>query len=199
MWTIHCSSMSETEIGGFFMNQAPENYGSIKRTGEKALGIIGSIFNVIGIILSIIFITSLSGFEGSQMQMQMEEELRNDPNITNPQDAEMAVDAFNAVVAGFDVIGWVVVILLAISTVFAILAITKLKSFDKANTAGIFFILAGIFAGILSLTSILFYIAAIMCFVRKPLREDELMGRSNEPVTRNDAVTREDDTPYRPL
>lgn len=182
------------------MNQAPENYGTIKRTGEKALGIIGSIFNVIGIILSIIVITSLSGFEGSQMQMQMEEELRNDPNITNPQDAEMAVDTFNALVAGFDVIGWVVVILLAISTVFAILAITKLKSFDKASTAGIFFILAGIFAGILSLTSILFYIAAIMCFVRKPpLREDELMGRSNEPVTSSDAVTRKDDTPYRPL
>lgn len=182
------------------MNQSPENYGSIKRTGEKALGIIGSIFNVIGIILSIIFITSLSGFEGSQMQMQMEEELRNDPNITNPQDAEMAVDALNAVVAGFDVIGWVVVILLAISTVFAILAIMKLKSFEKASTAGVFFILAGIFAGILSLTSILFYIAAIMCFVRKPpLREDELMGRSNETATRTDAVTREDDTPYRPL
>lgn len=182
------------------MNQAPENYGSIKRTGEKALGIIGSIFNVIGIILSIIFITSLSGFEGSQMQMQLEEEIRNDPNLTNPGDVEMTMDIVNSFVQGFDVLGWIVVALLVVSTVFAILAITKLKSFDKANTAGIFFILAGIFAGILSLTSILFYIAAIMCFVRKPpLREDELMGRSNEPVTRTDALTREDDTPYRPL
>ncbi|MDN5709497.1 MAG: DUF4064 domain-containing protein [Planococcus sp. (in: firmicutes)] len=182
------------------MNQAPENYGTIKRTGEKALGIIGSIFNVIGIILTIVVITSLSGFEGSQMQMEMQEELRNDPTLSSPEDAQMAVDTFDAIVAGFDVIGWVLVILLAISTVFAVLAITKLKSFEKANTAGIFFILAGIFAGILSLTSILFYIAAIMCFVRKPpLREDELMGRDNEPATRNDTVTREDDTPYRPL
>lgn len=182
------------------MNQAPENYGSIKRTGEKALGIIGSIFNVIGIILSIIFITSLSGFEGSQMQMQLEEEIRNDPNLTNPEDVEMTMDIVNSFVQGFDVLGWIIVALLVLSTVFAILAITKLKSFDKANTAGIFFILAGIFAGVLSLTSILFYIAAIMCFVRKPpLREDELMGRSNEPVTSNDTVTREDDTPYRPL
>lgn len=182
------------------MNQAPENYGTIKRTGEKALGIIGSIFNVIGIILSIIFITSLSGFEGSQMQMQMEEEIRNDPNLTNPEDVEFTIDMVNSFVQGFDVLGWIVVALLVVSTVFAILAITKLKSFDKASTAGIFFILAGIFAGILSLTSILFYIAAIMCFVRKPpLREDELMSRSNEPATRSDAVTREDDTPYRPL
>ncbi|MDE0583676.1 DUF4064 domain-containing protein [Planococcus sp. A6] len=182
------------------MNQTPENYGSIKRTGEKALGIIGSIFNVIGIILSIIVITSLSGFEGSQMQMQLEEEIRNDPNLTNPGDVEMTMDMVNSFVQGFDVLGWIVVALLVVSTVFAILAITKLKSFDTANTAGIFFILAGIFAGILSLTSILFYIAAIMCFVRKPpLREDELMGRSNEPVTSNDTVTREDDTPYRPL
>lgn len=182
------------------MNQAPENYGSIKRTGEKALGIIGSIFNVIGIILSIIVITSLSGFEGSQMQMQLEEEIRNDPNLTNPGDVEMTMDMVNSFVQGFDVLGWIVVALLVVSTVFAILAITKLKSFDTANTAGIFFILAGVFAGILSLTSILFYIAAIMCFVRKPpLREDELMGRNNETATRTDAVTREDDTPYRPL
>lgn len=182
------------------MNQAPENYGSIKRTGEKALGIIGIVFNVIGIILSIILITSLVGFENSDMHRQMEEDLRNDPMMTSPQEAQMAVDTFNAFIAGFDVVGWVLVILLVISTVFAILAMTKLKSFDKASTAGIFFILAGIFAGILSLTSILFYIAAIMCFVRKPpLREDELMGRSNEPATRSDAVTREDDTPYRPL
>ncbi|MBU9672314.1 DUF4064 domain-containing protein [Planococcus sp. CP5-4] len=182
------------------MNQAPENYGTIKRTGEKALGIIGSIFNVIGIILSIIFITSLSGFEGSQMQMQMEEEIRNDPNLTNSGDVEMTIDMVNSFVQGFDVLGWIVVALLVVSTVFAILAITKLKSFEKANTAGIFFILAGIFAGILSLTSILFYIAAIMCFVRKPpLREDELMRRDNEPAPRNEAVTREDDTPYRPL
>lgn len=182
------------------MNQTPEHRGTLSRTGEKVLGIIGTIFNVIGIILAIVLITSLSGFEGSQMQMQMEEELRNDPNITNPQDAEMAVDTFNAIVGGFDVIGWVLVILLVISTVFAILAITKLKSFDKASTAGIFFILAGVFAGILSLTSILFYIAAIMCFVRKPpMRQDDLMGR-NEPMTRRDeTVTREEDTPYRPL
>lgn len=182
------------------MNQAPENYGTIKRTGEKALGIIGSVFNVIGIILSIIVITSLSGFEGSQMQMQLEQEIRNDPNLTNPGDVEMTMDMVNSFVQGFDVLGWIVVALLVVSTVFAILAITKLKSFDTANTAGIFFILAGIFAGILSLTSILFYIAAIMCFVRKPpLREDELMGRGNEPATRSDAATREDDTPYRPL
>ncbi len=182
------------------MNQAPENYGTIKRTGEKALGIIGSIFNVIGIVLSIILITSLSGFEGSQMQMQLEEEIRNDPNLTNPQDVEMTMDMVNSFMQGFDVLGWIVVALLVVSTVFAVLAMTKLKTNDKANTAGIFFILAGIFAGILSLTSILFYIAAIMCFVRKPpLREDELMGYGNEPAGRNDTATREDDTPYRPL
>lgn len=182
------------------MNQTPEHRGTLSRTGEKVLGIIGTIFNVIGIILAIVLITSLSGFEGSEMHNQMEQDLRNDPTLTNPQDAEMAVDAFNAFVAGFDVVGWVLIILLAISTVFAVLAMAKLKSVDSASTAGIFFILAGVFAGILSLTSILFYIAAIMCFVRKPpMGQDDLMGR-NEPMTRrDDTVTREEDTPYRPL
>lgn len=181
------------------MTRTNENNGAIKRTGEKVLGIIGTIFNVLGIILAIIMITSLSGFEGSEMQQQMEQEILNDPTLTNQGDAEMAIDALNAFIQGFDVLGWVFVVLLVISTIFAILAITKLKSVGSASTAGIFFILAGIFAGILSLTSILFYIAAIMCFVRKPpMREDELMGR-NEPVSRDEPATREDDTPYRPL
>ncbi|MGM0898815.1 MAG: DUF4064 domain-containing protein [Bacillota bacterium] len=181
------------------MNQTPEQRGTLNRTGEKVLGIIGTIFNVLGIIFAIIVITSLSGFEGSEMHNQMEQDLRNDPMMTSPEEAEMAVDAMNAFIQSFDVIGWVLVVLLAVSTVFAVLAITKLKSIESANTAGIFFIIAGIFAGILSLTSILFYIAAIMCFVRKPpMREDELMGR-NEPVTTNEATTRDDDTPYRPL
>jgi len=35
------------------------------------------------------------------------------------------------------------------------------------------FIVAGVLSGIISLTSILFYIAAIMCFVRKPPYQDE--------------------------
>ncbi|MBT2584026.1 DUF4064 domain-containing protein [Planococcus sp. ISL-109] len=181
------------------MNQTPEYRGTLNRTGEKVLGIIGTIFNVLGIIFAIFVITSLSGFEGSEMHNQMEQDLRNDPMMTSPQDAEMAVDAFNAFVQVFDVVGWILVALLAVSTVFAILAIIKLKSVESVNTAGIFFIIAGIFAGILSLTSILFYIAAIMCFVRKPpMHEDGLMGR-NEPIARNETVAREDDTPYRPL
>lgn len=182
------------------MNQTPGNQGAIKRTGEKVLGIVGTVFNILGIILSIIMITSLAGFENSDMHRQMEQDLRNDPMMTSPEEAQMAVEAFNAFVQGFDVVGWVLIILLAISTVFAILAMTKLKSIGSANTAGIFFIIAGIFAGILSLTSILFYIAAIMCFVRKPpMREDELMGPSTGQGTPSEPVMRGEDTPYRPL
>lgn len=166
---------------------------SISRTGERVLGIIGIVFNVLVIILAAIAITSLSGFEGSQEHQQVEQELLNDPVFTNPEEAQMAVDFFNSFMAGFGLIGWVFTGLLVISTIFAVLAIVNLKGNRNAKLAGLFFILAGLFAWILTPTSILFYIAAIMCFVRKaPMQDDELLRKETDVYSGND-------TPYRPL
>lgn len=165
----------------------------ISRTGERVLGIIGTVFNVLAIILIAYLITSLSGFEGSQEQQQMEQELLNDPMFANPEEAQMAVDMVNTMIAGSGIIGWVIIAILIISTIFAVLAIVNLKRDRNAKLAGIFFILAGLFAGLLSITSILFYIAAIMCFARKPpMRDDDLLRK-------DDNLHREDETPYRPL
>lgn len=200
------------------------NNGSISRTGERVLGIIGIVFNVVSIILLAILITSISGLEGTPEFDQFEQEIMNDPAFQgNPEEAQMVVDL---IVDGTSVFGWVMVAMLVLSTIFAVVALLNLKKTRSATLAGVFFIIAGLLAGVLSLTSILFYIAAIMCFVRKPpMREDELY-RNSDPVYREDTVGRrsdsvdrqdgaprsrtddmlrkdnprsDDDTPYRPL
>ncbi|WP_033543464.1 DUF4064 domain-containing protein [Planococcus sp. CAU13] len=197
----------------------------ISRTGERILGIIGIVFNVIGIILLAWLITSISSLEGTPEFEQFQQEIMNDPAFEgNPQEAQMIVDFIMDTVGVF---GWAIVAMLVLSTILAVVAVINLKRTGGANLAGIFFILAGLLAGVLSLTSILFYIAAIMCFVRKPpMREDELyrkedpvyhgdtVRRGSDPIDRQDGAPRtrtddmlrkedtrrsDDDTPYRPL
>ena len=68
----------------------------------------------------------------------------------------------------FGLFGWGFIILLVISLVLNIIGIVSVNKNKKPKNAGILFIVAGLFAGVLSLTSILLYVAAIMCFVRKP-------------------------------
>lgn len=202
------------------------NNGSISRTGERVLGIIGIVFNVVGIILLAWLITSISSLEGTPEFEEFQQEFMNDPAFQgNPEEAQMVLDLM---VGGAGVIGWIIVAMLVLSTIFAIVAVINLKNEHNAKIAGIFFILAGLLAGVLSLTSILFYVAAIMCFVRKPpMREDELYTNNNDPgyrddttvgrrsdtVNRGDDLSRtrtddmlrkddtrsDDDTPYRPL
>lgn len=163
----------------------------ISRIGETVLGIVGVVFNLIAIILTLMIVLGLAGFEGTAEHSQLEQEMLNDPIFTNQEEAQAALDMFNGLLGVFGVFGWVFVAILVISSILAIVALIKLKS--NAKMAGIFFILAGVFAGILSLTSILFYIAAIMCFVRKtPMRDDPLMRKEDQ-----DIQTQE--TPYRPF
>lgn len=201
------------------------NNGSISRTGERVLGIIGIVFNVVGIILLAWLITSISSLEGTPEFEEFQQEFMNDPAFQgNPEEAQMVLDLM---VGGAGVIGWIIVAMLVLSTIFAIVAVINLKNERNAKIAGIFFILAGLLAGVLSLTSILFYVAAIMCFVRKPPMREEDLYTNNDPVYRDDATVgrrsdtvnrrddvsrtrtddmlrkdeprRDDDTPYRPL
>jgi len=200
------------------------NNGIISRSGERVLGIIGIVFNVIGIILLAWLITSIDKLEGTAEFEQFQQEILNDPAFEgSPEEAQMVVEFIMGSLAVF---GWVMVVILVLSTIFAIVALINLKNTRSAQLAGIFFILAGLLAGVLSLTSILFYVAAIMCFVRKPpMREDEMyrkddsgyrddtVGRRSDSVNqeddasrtrtddmlRKDDARRDDDSPYRPL
>lgn len=168
---------------------------TISRTGEKVLGIIGIVFNVITIILFAWLLSSLAGLEGTAEFDQFEEDIMNDPAFEgSPEEAQLVVDF---IVNGAGVFGWAIVALLVISTILAIVALLNLKKASSAGLAGTFFIIAGLFAGVLSLTSILFYIAAIMCFVRKPPKDDDELHRKDEVVYREDTVRETDDPIYR--
>lgn len=197
------------------------NQETVNRAGEKVLGIIGIIFNVLAIALIGFAMASYANVQGTpEFQQYIEDEIMADPAFSNPEEAQMVMDMMSS---SFSVVGWVLIALLAFSTILAIAALVNLRKNGKASIAGVLFIVAGLFAGLLSLTSILFYIAAIMCFVRKPrvqnnqnlrdedfkyqedqLRRKEESVRREDEVRRDDTTTRsnrsnDDDTPYRPL
>ena len=192
------------------------NQETVSRAGEKVLGIIGIVFNVLAIALIGFAMASYANVQGTpEFEQFLEEEIMADPEFSNPEDVQMVMETMSS---SLNVVGWVLIALLVLSTILAIVALVNLRKVGKASTAGVFFILAGLFAGLLSLTSILFYIAAIMCFVRKPpvqknqnLREDDFnyqedqlrrkedSVRREDDVRRTDTTTRDDDTPYRPL
>lgn len=150
----------------------------MKRTGEIVLGVIGSIFNVIGIIGLLFLMIGASGFMNSSdyeiFMEQMQMEIQNDPTLT-AEDAQIAADMMPAIFEGIGVFGWIILVGLIISLILAVIGIVKISKNRSPKAAGALFIVAGIFAGILSLTSILFYIAAIMCFVRRPPVQDEFI------------------------
>ncbi|MCH4826577.1 MAG: DUF4064 domain-containing protein [Planococcus sp. (in: firmicutes)] len=183
------------------------NQETVNRAGEKVLGIIGIVFNILAMALIGFAMASYS--RTPEFRQSIEDAIRADPTMANPEDVEMIM---NMMSSGFGVMGWVMIAVLALSTLLAIIAIVNLRKKGNASTAGVLFILAGLFAGLLSLTSILFYIAAIMCFVRKPrvqhtqsLRDDDFKYQEDEfhrkeDSFNNDSTThKDDDTPYRPL
>lgn len=167
------------------------NNGVVNRAGEKVLGVIGLVFNILAIILFVYLITTLSNEQNkAEFERYMEEEVANDPTLAEVGDPQMIVDT---IVTSFSVFSWVIVGLLVISSIFAILSLVNLGKNRSAKLAGAFFIIAGLFAFVLSPTSILFYIAAIMCFVRRPSANDRGVLRDDEMHRRDDRKLQEDE------
>lgn len=138
----------------------------VSRGGEKTLGIIGIVFNVLAVALLIFAILGLGNIENDpEFRQMLEEQIAADPTLAEVGDTQSIIDG---IMTSFDVVAWILVAILIISTIFALFAVARLGHNRKPKVAGVCFIVAGIFAGVLSLTSILFYIAAIMCLVRKP-------------------------------
>ncbi|WP_342599269.1 DUF4064 domain-containing protein [Psychrobacillus sp. FSL H8-0483] len=139
----------------------------MSRTGEIVLGVISAIFSVISIIsLSLLVIGGSATFQEAEFSNILEQEILNDPTLA--EDPEVIAQGVDTFINLFTVLGWGFVTLIVISLVLNIVGIVFISKNKKAKLAGIMFILAGVFAGILSPTSILLYIAAILCFVRKP-------------------------------
>lgn len=142
----------------------------MKRTAERVLSIIGAAFTGISVVLGIAFMSFLNVVKSDQMaQGDFEKEMLSiDPTMT-PED----LDVFLSVMDFMGGMMWLLIMGLIISLVLSIIGIVKVWNNSNPKLAGILFIISGVLGGILSLASILLYIAAILCFVRKaPIAED---------------------------
>ncbi|EPD49797.1 hypothetical protein HMPREF1210_03244 [Paenisporosarcina sp. HGH0030] len=144
----------------------------MSRAGEVTLGVIGTILNVILLIFATLTVVGASNANPDELKQMLEKEIMlSDPSIT-AEDIAIFNDAVDVGLNVVGVVGWVIVVTLLISVILSILGVVKVSKNKSPKAAGILFIFAGLLSGILLLAPILFYIAAIMCFVRKTPVED---------------------------
>lgn len=144
----------------------------MSRAGEVTLGVIGTILNVILLIFATLTVVGASNANPDEMKQMLEKEIMlSDPSMT-AEDIAVFNDVVDVGLNVVGVVGWVIVVTLLISVILSILGVVKVSKNKSPKAAGILFIFAGLLSGILLLAPILFYIAAIMCFVRKTPVED---------------------------
>lgn len=142
----------------------------MKRTAEKVLIVCASILNVLFLAIGSLGIIAFRSFKNDpKMVENFVDEVNK--NNTDPSVSPLKVSDINEAINAFgtyaNTLGIVFIIALLISIVLAITAFVYLKRKDGAKTAGILLVIAGVLAGVISVASILLYIAAIVCFVRK--------------------------------
>ncbi len=146
----------------------------MKRTVEVVFGIIGSLFNALAITFMGIMLAGMNQLKNNtqiqdELVSQFENEFSKDPQFQDI-DVQSFSNSMMSVINSFGPLGWFIIICFIISFVLGIIAmVSAVRAKEKkANFAGAMFIVAGVLGGILSPTSIIYYIAAIICFVRKP-------------------------------
>lgn len=153
----------------------------MKRTGEKVLSIIATVLNVLSVgflILMLIGGQMLldTGMNDPLFQSEVESQMYAS-GLTEAEmdEALLLMEDFLSFIGG---IGWLLVVLGVIAIVLGIIGAVKVGK--NAKLAGILFIIAAILSGIISIPSILLFIAAIMCFVRKPQSEEISLQKTDE-------------------
>lgn len=137
----------------------------MSRTAEKVLAIISVVLTAMGIFVSF---ASLALFNYLKSDPLIKDEfaaemLLMDPTLT-PEHVEVMYGAFG-IIGGFM---WVIIISLFVSLILTIIGLVNIWKNKNPKLAGTMFIIAGLTAGILSVTSILLYIVGILCLTKKP-------------------------------
>ncbi len=143
----------------------------MNRTAEKVLGIISALLITFGLLI----IISLTVFfnmnkENPVFIEAMMTDFENDPS-TMIIEPEMLVSFLN-LLGG---VMWFGVALSVISLILTILGLKYIWKNDNPKRAGILFIITGVLSGIISIPSILLYIAAILALTKKPKMEDDML------------------------
>jgi hypothetical protein len=149
----------------------------MKRTAEKVLSIISLVFTLLGIIGGFAFAAFMKvalsdGATRSEMESQF--------LLTDPTLGAEDIDIFFGIIETFADFSWFFVIVLIISLIANIIGIIFIWNNKNPKLAGTMFILAGLFVFVLSPTSILLYIAGILCFTRKAPINDETTFVENQ-------------------
>lgn len=150
----------------------------MNRTIEKILAMIASILNVFGIATTGIILFGIDSFFGAENVQQQFDELQENTS------SNLTLADLYDISQLFGSIGWLVIVVLIISLILGTAGMIKLSSDTKL--AGILFIGAGIFACLISVPSILYYIAAILCFIRKKGQPQESpVGKKQHQISSN--------------
>lgn len=143
----------------------------VKRTGEVIMGVIGivlsALFSIIGIVLNM-------GMNSPEVMSQIEEGMESDPNL---QESGMSAGDMNSIMEAAESMGSYLVILGIIAAIIGIIAVLTIVKNRKPVLSGIMFIIAALVIGLGTLgfgfiPGLLFLIAGIMAFVRKPKKTD---------------------------
>jgi hypothetical protein len=134
----------------------------MKRTGEIVLAVIGVILSGLFAIAGI-FVNAL--IDNPDFQQGMNQEINGDPTLTQSD--------IDAVISIIESVGPFLLVVGLISVILGIIGAIAIKGNKKPVLAGIMFILAALVIGLGTigfgfLPGILFLIAGIMSFVRKP-------------------------------
>lgn len=157
----------------------------MSRTGEKVLIVIATIFNFLALALTTVMMVGLNSVI---KEPTFAEEFIKDANasaeVTDTLTLEEFQEALDFVTPYVNSIGWIIIITFVIAIGLGIAALVMINKKTKNNTAGALLIVAGVLSGVLSLTAILYYIPAIMLFVRKPKPLDQITN----PDIKNDVL-----------
>lgn len=134
----------------------------MKRTGEFVLGIIGVVLSFLIAIGGIIFIWAAKSEELKSIFIEEAE-----------TQALLSIEEINAMFDSLPTIGIMLLIAGGIGIVIGLIAVISIKGNRKPKLAGILFIVSAILIGIITvgtgfLPALLYLIAGIMCFARKP-------------------------------
>jgi len=116
-----------------------------------------------------------------EMFAEFEKQFSEDPQLQD-LDMQSFSDSMLTIINGFGPFSWFIIVCFIISLIVGIIAMVNVARVKdkKANFAGAMFIVAAVFSGIISITSIVYYIAAIICFVRIPKEEKKDSTYSEE-------------------
>lgn len=141
----------------------------MKRTVEKVLSIISVALTGIAVLLSFLFLSAYKTFNSDKgLLEEFEMSLRSDQTLS-PEQADLILSMVDVI----ETFNWFIIVILLISLITTIVGITFIWNNKKPKLAGAMFFIGGLFAVIFSPTSILLYIAGILCFVRKPTQQGE--------------------------